>query len=127
IYKLFFATNHPLGHRKMKEAMWKTDDTGNFRFSDGIDPNQRVLFSNPPDIRLAEMLSQDLAGRTMIWEEVSKHVSPTVYLDKHAKAALRCLEKSGDITVASKKRDGSKRMMGTFPDGTVIRFPIKED
>ncbi len=41
-YYLFFATNHELGHLKMKEAMWRIDPNGEFRFSDATNPNQRV-------------------------------------------------------------------------------------
>ncbi len=44
IYSLFFASNHRLGHLKMKEAMWKVDLMGDFRFSDATDPNQTLLF-----------------------------------------------------------------------------------
>src|SRR5579859_472831 len=43
-YYLFYATNELLGLKKMKEAMWKTDESGEFRFSDATDPNQLVLF-----------------------------------------------------------------------------------
>jgi hypothetical protein len=43
-YYLFYATNELLGLEKMKEAMWKADESGEFRFSDATDPNQLVIF-----------------------------------------------------------------------------------
>ncbi len=44
IYYLFFASNHALGHMKMKEAMFAVGDEGLYSFSDATDPNQAVLF-----------------------------------------------------------------------------------
>jgi hypothetical protein len=47
-YYLFYATNTLLGLKKMKEAMWKVDESGEFRFSDATDPDQLVLFEEAP-------------------------------------------------------------------------------
>ena len=48
VYYLFFASNNPLGHLKMKEAMWKVDPLGDdFTFSDSTNPDQQVLFTSP--------------------------------------------------------------------------------
>ena len=33
-----------LALKKMKEAMWAADPTGEFRFSDATDPSQGILF-----------------------------------------------------------------------------------
>src|SRR5439155_4580865 len=49
-YYLFYATNELLGLKKMKEAMWKADESGEFRFSDATDPNQLVLFEKTPSL-----------------------------------------------------------------------------
>lgn len=43
-YFLFYATNNLRGLQKMKEAMWKVDESGEFMFSDATNPNQMVLF-----------------------------------------------------------------------------------
>jgi hypothetical protein len=48
-YFLFFATNSPKGMAKMKEAMWKVDQSGEFRFSDATNPAQELLFSREPN------------------------------------------------------------------------------
>jgi hypothetical protein len=44
VYHLFFASKNSLGHLKMKEAMWKVDPRGEFRFSDATNPQQQVFF-----------------------------------------------------------------------------------
>lgn len=123
IYRLFFASNHPLGHEKMKEAMWKADESGQFRFSDGIDPGQRILFSAEPDRELAEQLEIEFAGRTLLREQLDQHVEPSPYLKKHTTAALRLLEDGSRIVVSPEKADGQMRRRRTFPEGTVIEFP----
>lgn len=61
-YCLFFASNHELGHLKMKEAMWKVDPDGDFRFSDATNPNQLVLFEADPTALLLEELRREFAG-----------------------------------------------------------------
>ena len=38
-YFLFFATKNELGLRKIKEAMWRVDESGTYTFSDATDPN----------------------------------------------------------------------------------------
>jgi len=65
IYDLFFATNSDKGHEKMKEAMWKVDATGSFKFSDGLDPDQTVLFSADPGPGVAGRLWNEFRGRTV--------------------------------------------------------------
>ena len=58
-YFLFFATNNELGLKKMKEAMWRVDESGTYSFSDATDPNQSVLFAAEPDRPLLTRLIVD--------------------------------------------------------------------
>ena len=53
-YFLFYATNSLLGLKKMKEAMWKVDRSGEFRFSDATDPLQFILFGNEPQYEVLQ-------------------------------------------------------------------------
>ena len=128
IYDLFFATNHPLGHARMKEAMWKVDRSGAFSFSDGLNPDQTVLFTPNPEVDLGPRLWGHFRGRVVDTAEVYRHaLDETVYLQKHALAALRLLEVgscpgAGRIEVEALKRDGTKRRPRTFPEGTIVRF-----
>ena len=127
IYDLFFATNNPLGHYKMKEAMWKVDGSGAYSFSDGIDPRQATLFSPTPGRDFAPQLWQRFRGTTVPSETVLELTrDQTAYLEKHAREALTLLETDGvdgkRISVASTKADGKPRKKRTFPQGASITF-----
>lgn len=123
IYYLFFATNHSLGHVKMKEAFWKVDPEGGFQFSDATNPNQLVMFELDPSLTLAEMLRQTYVSQTVIVEQIQRFVEDqTPFIAKHMRSALKMLENKGEITVESLKRDGKKRRAGTFPKNVVVTF-----
>ena len=124
IYHLFFAGNHRLGHVKMKEAMWRVDPSGAFRYSDATDPGQLVLFGRDVQGELLRLLLHQFAGRrapvSVIQVWVEDH---TAFLSKHMRAELKRGEKDGLLTVEDTKRDGSPRRTGTLPEGAMIAFP----
>ena len=123
-YYLFFATNHELGHLKMKEAMWRVDTVGEFRFSDATNPNQFVLFESDPTVILAKELGDHFRGQGMISvEAVRKYVeNDTAYLTKHMKKVLWQEESAGKIKAEAKKAGGQKRKANTYPDDARITF-----
>jgi three-Cys-motif partner protein len=128
IYDLFFASNHPKGHEKVKEAMWRADRSGGYSFSDGVDPDQQTLFTAEPQRELATILWRHYRGRVAFSEEVLRYViDETAYLESHARDALRVLETGAGavgerIEVEALKADGRKRRASTYPPGTRIRF-----
>ena len=128
IYDLFFASDHPLGHYKMKEAMWKVAQSGGYSFSDGVDPKQAILFSADPGESLAPPLWDFFRDRTVDAAEVLEYTrDQTAFLNQHARAALKLLEADGGvdgcrIEVAETKKDGKPRRKSTFPQGTIITF-----
>jgi len=123
IYYLFFASNHPLGHAKMKEAFWKIDKQSGFKFSDRTDPNQPVLFEIDPSIDLAKHVKKYFLGTVKLSEEVVNYVvDETAYTESQCKKALLYLENNSEITIEDSKKDGSKRRRTTFPAGVVIHF-----
>ena len=123
IYYLFFATNHPLGHIKMKEAFWKVDPDGYFRFSDATNPNQLVMFELDPSLTLAETLHQTYISQTVIVEQIQRFVEDqTPFLAKHMRSALKMLENNRQITVKPLKQDGKKRKTSTFPKNVIVTF-----
>jgi len=127
IYDLFFATNHRMGHIKMKEAMWRFDDLGYFRFSDATDSNQVVLFKREIDKEIFLFLDSIRSKNTIEVEILEKYIEDkTAYLSKHLKKALLYAEKNHLIAVSTLKKDGSKRKSGTFPKGTIINFVNKK-
>jgi len=123
-YYLFFATNDRLGHVKMKDAMWKVDPDGDFRFSDATNPNQLVLFETDHAVTLAEILHHRFASSGSVTAAtVLRYVEDeTPFLKKHMRAALKREEKAGGVIVAPLKTDGTKRRAGTYPDTATLSF-----
>jgi three-Cys-motif partner protein len=124
VYYLFFASNSSLGHLKMKEAMWKVDPLGDFRFSDSTNPNQQVLFSNPSVEPLVTDLDSNFRGAAQIPAgQVETYVQDkTPYLRKHMKEAFTQLESDGRLKVAELKTDGKRRRSGTYPNTALLSF-----
>lgn len=123
IYDLFFATNNPLGHIKMKEAFWKVDTSSGFKFSDATNPHQLVLFEMDETDKLAKELHNHFAPQKVSGEEIRKFTEDkTSFLNKHKTEALKLLEKDKKVNVDTCKKDGAKRRRSTFPDDAMIQF-----
>lgn len=127
-YFLFFASNHPIGHVKMKEAMWATDADGNFRFSDATNPLQSVLFEADPTAPLWPILESRFARQEILTDRILDFVNDeTAFLDKHMKATLRKHLDEGPpserILVRATKADGKQWRRGSFPNGVFVTFP----
>lgn len=119
-YWLVHGTRNERGVEKMKEAMWKADPTGSFRFRRSFQ-GQLVLFGGDDDTApLRGALLDRFAGRTVPVEEVSRFVLlETPYLpSKHLKKkTLKPMENDGDVIEV-----GNRKKAGTFPDGCRITF-----
>jgi three-Cys-motif partner protein len=114
-YFLFFATNNELGLRKMKEAMWRVDESGTYTFSDATNPNQSVLFSAEPDRQmLARLLVDKFGGVETTPNEVERFVvRMTPFRETHYKKVLQALEESNRILAVDPL---PKRRRGTYGD-----------
>ncbi len=122
IYNLFFASNHRLGHLKMKESFWKVDNESGFSFSDNTDNKQLVLFKINPCEKVAEILVNKFSGNTIESQVIVDYIiDETPYIEKHAKGALRHLEANKLIQVEKTKKDGTPRTHG-FANGVIIHF-----
>jgi three-Cys-motif partner protein len=93
-YYLFYATNSILGLKKMKEAMWKADASGEFSFSDATDPRQMVLFEPAPRLDLlAQQIVERFKGTEASVEDVETFVvAETPFRETHYKGVLRTME-----------------------------------
>lgn len=118
-YFLFYATNELLGLKKMKEAMWKADESGEFRFSDATDPNQLVLFEKTPDLpTLQARIVAEFSGRDVSVADIEKFsVVETAFRETHYKGILKKLEQNGRLTVIC---PGTPRRAGTFGYPTMV-------
>lgn len=125
LYYLFFATNHSLGHARMKEAFWKVDPESGFRFSDATNLNQLVLFETDPSKDLSKLILSAFTSQKVQVSEIRVFVEDkTPYTRNHMINALRRLEKQGDLSVNPYKASGKKRRRNTFPDDAFIEFKI---
>lgn len=94
-YYLFFGTNSLKGLAKMKEAMWKVDESGEFTFSDATDPNQIVLFAREPQFEvLRRQILERFHGQETTIGQIEEFVlAHTAFRDTHYKRqVLRPLE-----------------------------------
>src|SRR5262245_37599366 len=105
-YFLFFATNSAKGVKKMKEAMWKVDQSGEFRFSDATNPAQTLLFEPAPDFSaLRRAIVERFAHMETTVAEVEDFVlAETPFRETHyKKQVLAELEKVGKLTAVDPK------------------------
>ncbi len=118
-YYLFYATNEQLGLKKMKEAMWKVDESGEFRFSDATDPKQLVLFERAPNFpALRSQITSQFSGSTVTVKDVENFVvNETAFRETHYKAILKALETEGSLKANSRS---TSRRAGTFGDSSML-------
>jgi len=118
-YYLFFATNHRLGHIRMKEAMLKVGGTA-FGYSAVEGPDQLELFvANAPE-QVADSLLKRYDQSECSYLKMRAYIEDdTDHLKRHLDAALKRLEQDGKITVT---RQGSGRTRLSFKDGDRIDF-----
>ena len=124
-YYLFHATNHIRGLARMKEAMWKVDETGEISFSDATDPNQFVLFTKQPRYEiLRRQLQKRFGGRVASVGEIEKFVlEETAFRETHYKRQiLRSLELA-DPPGIEPVDPSPDRKRGTYGDRSLrLRF-----
>ena len=122
-YFLFFATNSPKGMAKMKEAMWKVDQSGEFRFSDATNPAQQLLFSPKPDFdALRQAIVGRFAGKDTTVAAIEYFVlAETSYRETHyKKQVLVPLERLGKVSPVN---PSVGRKAGTYAEpGMRLRF-----
>jgi hypothetical protein len=107
----------------MKEAMWKVDALGEFRFSDVTDPNQMVMFNEPSFDSLRSEVLTRFSNRTATVAEVEEFVlAKTAFRETHyKKQILAPLEAAGQLTVLNPKPN---RRAGQYGDPKLrLQFP----
>lgn len=120
-YALFFATNHPRGCDKMKQAMWNVAPFGDFRFKSGL-KDQLILGSEFVDFSLLKdgLLSEFGMNHWVAIEDVERFMSSdrTEFHTGQFKQVLKEMEENGEIHVD----DESRSRRGSFPDETRFKF-----
>lgn len=126
-YYLFYATNSLKGLQKMKEAMWKIDESGEFKFSDATDPQQALLFAKEPDTDvLRKQILARFGGREATVGEIETFVlADTAFRETHYKLkVLRPMEMSQPPQLAVVAAPPSRKK-GTYGDPDLrLRFLV---
>ena len=119
-YFLVFASQHPLGLEKMKEAMKKVDQTGNYHFSDAHVGQQTLFrFDKPEDY--SPLMFSRFQGKAVTYDVLRDYaLNETPFINP--KGMLKDMEGKELIIIAS--RD-PKRHKGTFNEEKIIRITFK--
>ena len=122
IYYLVFGTQHPKGLEVMKQAMWKTDRTGSYGFSDLSDPKQVYLLDYEDEPHwipnAADIVYTKFRGQTIPVEQIRGFVvtdTPFMYRS----SILQHLEKSSPPKIAGVL---NRKRAFTYPDGCTVAF-----
>jgi len=118
IYCLVFGTNHERGLEVMKEAFWKIDATGNFRFADKTISGQTILFG--ADLSpLRTYLITKHKGERLPWKQLWNIVNiDTPYLTTHLRKILIKMEYEVDPPEISV--EATDRRAKTYPEDRAI-------
>lgn len=130
-YYLFFATAHWEGMLAMKRAMWRAAPTGDFQYSDMINPQQphlfdKALYDEDYSQELAKQLyenrrGQTISKQTLIQNDVAWH---PICVERHLTRALKFLEYESTPPRITKVElpNGRRRRSKTYPDDCMITF-----
>lgn len=119
-YFLLFASQHPLGLEKMKEAMKKVDQSGEYCFSDARVGQDRLFRFDDP-IQYAKEMLHHFAGKTVDYSNIHDFAllhSPFI----NPKGMLKHLEEEDDIKV----RSTENRKRGTFNEAKIISVRFRD-
>jgi three-Cys-motif partner protein len=97
-YHLVFASQHPLGLEKMKEAMKAVDKTGSYSFSDDS-VGQELLFDFDAPAEWAAKMQAVLGGAWLpytAYHDYALNETPFV----NPKAMLECLKQAGKVQIS---------------------------
>ncbi len=121
-YFLYFATKNRTGIQKMKEAMWRVDESGSFKFSDATASQLTLPFTKEPDFAaLKSDLVTRFTGHVTTVGDVEEFVlADTPFHTGHYKRGLVEVERDGGLTPIDPKPG---RRTGTFADPSMkLRF-----
>jgi three-Cys-motif partner protein len=114
-YYLVFASRHPLGLEKMKEAMRSVDQSGGYQFCDATG-HQGDLFRFDDPANYAHVTMARFLGKTVPYEDVRDFVlNETPFATPGS--ILKELEHSGRLSVMS--RNPNRRRYTYKPEDTV--------
>ncbi len=116
-YAIFFATKHPLGCDKMKEAIWKVDPFAGHTFVPGSNDTLQ-LFAQADLSLLKQELRRRYGDRPTPCEEMCQWLmtDEVYFYSGQLKRVLREMEEEKLLSV----KPGTRKRAKQFPDGTVV-------
>lgn len=122
-YFLVFASGHPLGLEKMKEAMKSIDQSGSYVFCDA-DVGQSLLFRFDDASDFARRLFDRYKGKRATYQELRDYaLNDTPFINP--KQMLKWLEEN-DLIAKIELAAGKKRRKGTFSEDAVVAVVFKQ-
>lgn len=120
-YYLVFASRHPLGLEKMKEAMKSMAQGGTYRFSDRRDQQPELdLFRSDDPAPWAKRLVEALGGGEHTYDQLRDFaLNETPFLNP--KSMLKSLGDQIEVV----PRDGAVVRKGAFPEEKIRRIRLK--
>ena len=120
-YHLVFASQHPLGLEKMKEAMKAVDQTGTYSFSDDTVGQELLRFDfNAPAI-WADRMQHAMGGKWRPYSDFRDYaLNETPFINP--KAMLHELEGRDVVEVEA----AAGRRRGTFPEEKINRILVHQ-
>jgi hypothetical protein len=120
-YFLIFASHHPTGLEKMKEAMKKVGQEGEYRFSDAYN-DQLPLFDPSDAFTFGSKMAMKFRGKNIRYAELHEYsLQETPFTNP--KKMLKSLELDGRIKVTGGNPD---RKSGTFSDEELLTVTFSE-
>jgi three-Cys-motif partner protein len=121
-YYLVFASQHHRGLEKMKEAMRRVDQYGNFSFTDTRVGDRPLFRLDDPEV-YARRLLEAFRGREVSYGELRDYaLNETPFVNP--KQMLRCLEQRDLLVVRSRN---PRRRRGDFPEETTVSIGFAEE
>jgi hypothetical protein len=119
-YYLVFASQHPLGLEKMKEAMRRIDQTGDYCFTDARTDQPKLFRFDQPEEWSSRLLERFQGVRASYHQLHDFALNETPFTNP--KGMLKDLEMRNPIQVVS---TDPKRRKGTFKEEKIryIQFP----
>ena len=128
-YHLVFGTGSPKGMEAIKRAMRKVSPTGEFRYTDRLNPEQPVLLGLNMEsefpTEIGEHLFRKYEGREvsfdrLVADEIDWH---RWWLQKDLRSALNYLEYGDRPRILDvRNTEGRPRRKGSYPEGCLITF-----
>ncbi|OGF44456.1 MAG: hypothetical protein A2452_06165 [Candidatus Firestonebacteria bacterium RIFOXYC2_FULL_39_67] len=121
-YYLVFGTNSETGLSKMKDAMWKVDPSGSFRFSDATyNSSQPLLFEDIPDFnRLNKSIIEKYKGLEVLVDDLESFVNiETSFRKEHLRTVLKKMEKATPLELIVLS---SRKKKYTYPSGCKVKI-----